>query len=254
LTYRKINYRETWNFTYIVPLTGNYVPVNEVALIKDNIAQLSIVTDRSRGGASQREGELELMLHRRLLVDDGRGVNEPLNETEAIRTTTAVIVTKPSDSSRIFRERSLYLTHPLVITFAPPTNNLTNWLNAYKPSFVGLTRELPKNLHLQTWRPLRNNPGAFLFRLRHLYGVGEDSELSKPVTINVDTLFTGRSIASMRETQLTGILDIDKVTTYNWRTTNDNPSDKGFPRVPDTPDFTVTLNPLDIRTWVINFN
>ena len=33
------------------------------------------------GGASLREGELEVMLHRRILVDDGRGVREPLNET-----------------------------------------------------------------------------------------------------------------------------------------------------------------------------
>lgn len=42
---------------------------------------LSIVTDRSQGGASLRDGELELMVHRRLQADDARGVGEPLNET-----------------------------------------------------------------------------------------------------------------------------------------------------------------------------
>ena len=39
------------------------------------------MNDRSQGGSSLKEGEIELMLHRRLLIDDNRGVNEPLNET-----------------------------------------------------------------------------------------------------------------------------------------------------------------------------
>ena len=33
------------------------------------------------GGASLKSGEMELMVHRRLLYDDFRGVGEPLNET-----------------------------------------------------------------------------------------------------------------------------------------------------------------------------
>ena len=41
-----------------------------------------MVTDRAQGGASLASGSLELMLHRRLLLDDWRGVAEPLNETQ----------------------------------------------------------------------------------------------------------------------------------------------------------------------------
>lgn len=38
------------------------------------------MTDRSCGGTSLEEGQLEIMVHRRLVRDDSRGVGEPLNE------------------------------------------------------------------------------------------------------------------------------------------------------------------------------
>lgn len=43
--------------------------------------QLSVLTDRAQGCASLTDGELELMVHRRLLTEDQRGVGEALNET-----------------------------------------------------------------------------------------------------------------------------------------------------------------------------
>lgn len=43
---------------------------------------LAVMTDRAQGGASLASGALELMLHRRTLNDDARGVAEPLNETQ----------------------------------------------------------------------------------------------------------------------------------------------------------------------------
>ena len=40
------------------------------------------MNDRPQGGSSYREGELELMVHRRLKSSDERGVSEVLDETE----------------------------------------------------------------------------------------------------------------------------------------------------------------------------
>ncbi len=37
--------------------------------------------DRSEGGSSIHDGSVEIMLHRRILHDDGLGVGERLNET-----------------------------------------------------------------------------------------------------------------------------------------------------------------------------
>ncbi len=40
-----------------------------------------MLNDRSQGGSSLNSGEVEIMIHRRLIKDDDRGVGEPLNET-----------------------------------------------------------------------------------------------------------------------------------------------------------------------------
>jgi len=68
----------------VEPVAGNYYPVNSGAYIKDATKQFSILNDRSQGGASLTDGAFELMVHRRLLFDDSRGVAEPLNETDGI--------------------------------------------------------------------------------------------------------------------------------------------------------------------------
>jgi hypothetical protein len=44
-------------------------------------AQLALVTDRAQGGSSLESGQMEVMVHRRTLLDDDRGVGEPINET-----------------------------------------------------------------------------------------------------------------------------------------------------------------------------
>jgi Glycosyl hydrolases family 38 C-terminal domain/Glycosyl hydrolases family 38 C-terminal beta sandwich domain len=65
------------------PVAGNYYPMTAAAYLRDEARgiQLSLLTDRSQGVASIRDGEIEAMIHRRILADDSRGVDEALNET-----------------------------------------------------------------------------------------------------------------------------------------------------------------------------
>uniref|UniRef100_A0A4W3IN81 Lysosomal alpha-mannosidase-like n=1 Tax=Callorhinchus milii TaxID=7868 RepID=A0A4W3IN81_CALMI len=67
------DYRPTWHFNQTEPVAGNYYPVNTRIFIRDGKFQLSVLTDRSQGGSSIEDGSLELMVHRRLIFDDGRG-------------------------------------------------------------------------------------------------------------------------------------------------------------------------------------
>lgn len=57
-------------------MSGNYYPVNSHIGFEDihTKKRLTILTDRSEGATSIKEGEIELMIHRRTLYDDARGV------------------------------------------------------------------------------------------------------------------------------------------------------------------------------------
>ena len=43
--------------------------------------ELAVLTERAQSAASLGRGEIEVLVHRRTLLDDWRGVGEPINET-----------------------------------------------------------------------------------------------------------------------------------------------------------------------------
>lgn len=83
MLHRVRDYRPTWTLNQTEHAAGNYYPVTTAAFIRDEHTQLTLLIDSAQGVASLADGELEVMLHRRLLQDDNRGVQEPLNETES---------------------------------------------------------------------------------------------------------------------------------------------------------------------------
>ena len=63
-------------------VTANYYPIQTaIAMIDEQTnLQMTVMNDRSQGGAVIRNGRIELIQNRRLNVDDWRGVDEALNE------------------------------------------------------------------------------------------------------------------------------------------------------------------------------
>ncbi|XP_076427995.1 lysosomal alpha-mannosidase isoform X3 [Peromyscus maniculatus bairdii] len=58
---RRRDHRPTWRLNQTEPVAGNYYPVNTRIYISDGHMQLTVVTDRSQGGSSLKDGSLELM-------------------------------------------------------------------------------------------------------------------------------------------------------------------------------------------------
>jgi lysosomal alpha-mannosidase len=233
---RKLNYQPTYEYQNDEPLSGNYYPVNTRIYIKDEVKQLTLLTDRSQGGSSLKNGSIELMVHRRDLYDDGFGVGEALNETGTDGRGLVVtgrhwlLLSNPSNGARRHRIYAQEMFAQPLYTFAPSTEDtFDTYISNFKTSFAGLTKPLPYNVNFLTLAEWHGT-SHMLIRLEHLFQKGEDIELSRPVTVDLKGLFETFDISSMYETSLT-TLEI-------------------YPNSTRTSDLTVTLQPMEIRTFI----
>ncbi|CAD8185155.1 unnamed protein product [Paramecium octaurelia] len=81
---RRINHRDSWNIKMKEQIAGNYFPVNGAIMImnSDGNSACAVLNDRAQGGTSLAQGVIELMLQRRLVRDDNKGLFEVLDEQE----------------------------------------------------------------------------------------------------------------------------------------------------------------------------
>lgn len=195
--------RATWDLETTEKVASNYYPVTAWTFIRDydQDVQLTILPDRPQGGSSIDDGSLELMVHRRLTLDDGFGMEEALNEPGedgkglVVRGKHRVIVGDIKESIRQMRITSKTLSLKPILAFKPrsaqpirpqPTPQRT--LMALENSkFIGINRKLPANIHLLTLEPWPDN--RVLVRLEHLFEVNEDAKYSRPRRISLRDLF-----------------------------------------------------------------
>lgn len=141
---------------------------------------VSVVTDRSQGCTSMVDGQLEIMVQRRLLVDDNRGVGEPLNETGltyggnglVVRGMHRISVDATPAAAGVSRRTAVGdLVFRPVTNYAPMTSaaSPSAWIASHKASYSGLTADLPANVQLLTAQSVGTN--QLLVRLSHNYEV-----------------------------------------------------------------------------------
>ncbi|XP_019622068.1 PREDICTED: lysosomal alpha-mannosidase-like [Branchiostoma belcheri] len=154
---RVVDRRLTWKLNQTEPVAGNYYPVNSRILIKDKSKQLTVLTDRSQGGSGLKNGSLELMVHRRMLYDDGYGVGEPLNETGVfgdglvVRGKHYLLLDTPESSGQLHRAlgEQLYMAPSILLSLAGSISP-AQYRKDFHTNFTALKRELPSSVHLLT--------------------------------------------------------------------------------------------------------
>jgi lysosomal alpha-mannosidase len=259
------NYRPTWNYTVTQPVSGNYYPMNTGAFIRgsgngsggagEQNMQLTLVTDRSKGCTSMKDGQLENMHHRRLLWDDHRGVGEPLNETEAIVTTQFLTVNTLGGPSNVqMRELQLRINNPLIAMFGT-ADSATDYLAKYAPTWKPLKGSLPANVHLVSLHTQEN--GMILIRLNHIFGVGEDTEMCKPATVDLRSILADIVVVSAEELALTANQPRSEVQNrMQWSVIGGERADESVKRerAPSSArlsEFVIELKPMEIRTFML---
>ncbi|XP_062312069.1 lysosomal alpha-mannosidase [Osmerus eperlanus] len=245
---RRKDFRPTWNLKQSEPIAGNYYPVNSRAYIKDDSEQLTVVTDRSQGGASVQDGSLEIMLHRRLLYDDVRGVGEPLNETGefleglVVRGRLLLSLSPPEQAADTHRPLAQQEVLQPLLTFTPGELHPNTRLE-----FSGLQAALPPAVHLLTVSQWDRD--SVLIRLEHQYQAWESKRYSQPVTVNLQKLFSTLDVLGVSEMNLSANQYKEDMTRLDWTPeTGEEPLQKplGDPSV-----WEVTLKPMEIRTFLL---
>ncbi|XP_022741323.1 probable alpha-mannosidase At5g13980 [Durio zibethinus] len=259
------DFRTDWDLEVNQPFAGNYYPINLGIYIQDSEKEFSVLVDRSIGGSSIVDGQIELMLHRRLLLDDSRGVAEALNETVCVRDDCRGLAVQGKYYYRIDplgegakwrRSFGQQIYSPLLLAFAEEDGD--NWMSSHIPTFSGIddSYTLPDNIAVITLQEL--DDGKTLLRLAHLFEIGENSVLSVVTSVELKKLFPGKKIAKVTEVSLSANQEREEMEKKRlvWKvegSSGENPKVvRGGPL--DPKKLVVELAPMEIRTFFIEFD
>ena len=236
------------------PVAANYYPITAAIAVRDRAAgtEFAVVTDRAQGAASLHPGEIEVMVHRRLLVDDARGVGEALNETACgcsacecagltARGVHTMVVGDGPDQAVPRRTQQLLAQDPVVVAFRPAAG-----VERALPEFSALAGALPPNVQLLTLKRLddEHDGDAVLVRLAHLYQKGEHAALSGKATVDLKGVLDGAEIKAVEEVTLSA------------NQAKDFARLRGFPQrgrpLRSAADTAVELGAMEIRTFRVH--
>ena len=227
-----------------------------------------VLNDRAQGVAALHQGELEFMIHRRLLVDDGHGLGEALNETDSIigrgiRVGQGLVVTgshyvfvgdSPSLPS-VVRPFANRVFQPLHATYTPLSGSVQDYVSTHNVAASYVKTPLPANVELMTVQPWDND--THLLRLSHQFGVREGNELNSNATVDLNNFLTfPLTIVNRLTLSATQVYGRHKY--YHWNIDEDDArltaEWKTYPRKAfnSKQSNTITLHPMEIVTLQVH--
>jgi hypothetical protein len=194
------------------PVAGNYYPIVYSIYLNDTKNYLTIISDRTIAGASLRNGELELLIHRRTSYDDARGVDEPLDDDTVLKSNLRVFVDQSSEEASRHRHLHSYLVNFPLEVYQLPSNFDQPFLKSFSP----LKRDFPNNVNVMTFSQSSKDSKNVLLRLNHLYELNEHKEFSKPAIFDLKDHFKstitsvrGKSLRNLDDRNIFNLIQLD---------------------------------------------
>lgn len=219
------------------PYSLNYYPVTSQAAIKDELMThgptMSVFTDRSVGAASQTDGTLELMVHRRLLDHLGNGIdmNDRDTDGKGVVARGKLLLMFSDNEAEVADERrqlSRAMANQPVIA-VQPTDSVAEYQKAHHLHYSALSAPLPANLHLLTLENVGHlKDNQIRLRVENIYEHSDKSKLAIEEKLSLDT-FSSLKIQFINKVNLLGLGEKTQIN-----------------------DHQLTVKPNEIGTYLVN--
>lgn len=223
-------------------VAGNYYPSVSRTYIQDNEIRLTLLHDRAHGVSGLGSGNIEVMLQRKSLYDDGYGVGEPLKDNAPFEAKSWMLIDTIDNSIKQHKKLSRYLVHPPLVFYHKDTPIIQN--------HSLLKKDLPDNLELLSYHSM-DNSNRITIRFHHINEIHE-KELANTIKFDINDIFSCK-FTDTEEMILTGYYNKDTVESerLKWKT---HVSDGEIKYTKSLHGSTITLEPMEISTIVTTVN
>uniref|UniRef100_A0A803WDN8 mannosyl-oligosaccharide 1,3-1,6-alpha-mannosidase n=1 Tax=Ficedula albicollis TaxID=59894 RepID=A0A803WDN8_FICAL len=146
-----------------LPLQANIYPMTTMAYIQDVGVRLTLHSAQSLGVASLKNGQLEVIMDRRLMQDDNRGLGQGVQDNKITANVFRLLLERRhgtdvneekapvSFPSLLSHMTSLFLNHPVI----PMTTNADSGVPELTNTFSPLISSMPCDMHLVNLRTIQ---------------------------------------------------------------------------------------------------
>eukprot|EP01091_Cochliopodium_minus_P016677 TRINITY_DN631_c5_g1_i2.p1 TRINITY_DN631_c5_g1~~TRINITY_DN631_c5_g1_i2.p1 ORF type:complete len:923 (-),score=206.34 TRINITY_DN631_c5_g1_i2:268-3036(-) len=195
-------------------LAANYFPSVSTSFIIDDSTkdQLVFLAERSHGVTSQKNGEYEMMLHRRMGTNGfpPLGLCQPLNDTTSINDTVWVMVGNYNDINKQ-RHFQMYNLNNRPITSFSLANSISHWTSEHTTDTISpMNDPLPDEIHLVSFMvddlTMNNNT---IVRFHHVYDEYDVSPFNTSVNFAFSNVFPNfKNVSGLTEKTLSLMYDL----------------------------------------------
>ncbi|XP_061479767.1 alpha-mannosidase 2 [Rhineura floridana] len=147
-----------------LPLQANIYPMATMAYVQDSKMRLTLHSAQSLGVASLKSGQLEVIMDRRLMQDDNRGLGQGVQDNKITANLFRILLEKRNGAdmkeekssvsypSLLSHITSSFINHPMIPMITYADNSIQSLVNTFSP----LISSMPCDMHMVNLRTIQS--------------------------------------------------------------------------------------------------